>query len=124
MADKRREAIVPTRFDDDEIAADLTHLPSDAASALSALRHCTDRNRGLPYSHLKACQAKGRDDTRLAGCVKTYVPWPDGRYGLVLTAVEHPVRPWGLRVIAYGVRHSTGHRQLSVYQVAHKRLHG
>jgi hypothetical protein len=26
---------------------------------------------------------KGRDGTSLPGCVKTYLPWPTGRWGVV-----------------------------------------
>ena len=33
------------------------------------------------------CQAEGRDGTRLGGCVKTRVPWPDGRWGIVLVPI-------------------------------------
>ena len=72
-----------------------------------------------------ACQAEGTDGTRLAQCVKTYVPWPDGRFGAVMVAVSHSDRPIGLRVIAFGVRHQPPDAHaLSVYQVAHSRLNG
>lgn len=52
-----------------------------------------------------ACEDDARNGTNLAGCVKTYVPWPDGRFGAVFVAVSHPQRPLGLRAIAFGVRH-------------------
>lgn len=71
------------------------------------------------------CAVEGRDGTQLGGCVKTYVPWPAGRFGGVLVAVSHPERPVGLRVIAFGVRHQPRHAHtLSVYEIAHRRLHG
>lgn len=61
----------------------------------------------------------------LGGCVKTYVPWPDGRFGAVLVAVTHPDRPLALRVIAFGVRHHPrGSNAPTVYEIAHKRLNG
>jgi hypothetical protein len=91
---------------------------------LRALRRDIGKAGGLPLSHLKGCQAEGRDGTNLAGCVKTYAPWPDGRYGLVLIPVEHTTRPWALRAIAFGVRHQPRDSNApTVYRIAHGRLH-
>jgi hypothetical protein len=121
----RREPIVPTRFDEEAIEHDIAHLPREAALALQALRHDVDNVGGLPLPRLKSCRSEGRDGTRLAGCVKTYVPWPNGRYGLVLKAVEHPTRPWGLRAIAFGIRHHPRESNApTVYDFANQRLHG
>jgi hypothetical protein len=84
-----------------------------------------DRLGGLPRERLLACEAEARDGTRLGGCVKTYVPWPTGRFGAVMVAVSHPERPLGLRLIAFGVRHHPRDAQaLTVYQIADKRLNG
>lgn len=123
MADSRRETLVPTHFDDETLEHDLARLPQTARLALRELRRDIKRAGGLPLSHLKGCQSEGRDGTNLAGCVKTYVPWPEGRYGLVLTAVEHPTRSWALRAIALGVRHPPRDANVpTVYQIAHGRL--
>jgi hypothetical protein len=71
------------------------------------------------------CAAKPRrDGTRLGGCVKTRVPWPDGRWGLVLIPVASESGELSLRAIAFGERHPPAPRRPSVYQVAHRRLHG
>lgn len=49
--------------------------------------------------------------------MKTYAPWPDGRFGVVFVAVSHPERPLGLRAIAFGVRHQPkGAQAKTVYQ--------
>jgi hypothetical protein len=70
-----------------------------------------------------ACQAEGRDGARLGGCVKTYIPWPDGRFGAVFVPVTHPSRPMALRAIAFGVRHQPrGSVAPTVYEVADRRL--
>jgi hypothetical protein len=59
----------------------------------------------------------------LGGCVKTYVPWPDGRFGAVFVAVTHPNRPMALRAFAFGVRHHPRESNAkTVYEVAHARL--
>jgi hypothetical protein len=122
VANKRPDPSVPARFDDAQIQDDLSHLPVDAAAALRALRRDIDRDDGIPASRLKRCDAEGRDGTHLDGCLKTYVPWPIGRYGIVFQIVEHPIRPWGLRAIAYGIRHKPGRGRLTVYEVADRRL--
>jgi hypothetical protein len=122
VADKRREVFAPARFDEKQVEDDLAHLPDGAATALRSLRRDIDRDGGIAASRLKKCEAEGRDATNLPGCLKTYVPWPDGRYGVVFQIVAHPTRPWGLRMLAYGRRHPTGPGQLSVYQIADRRL--
>jgi hypothetical protein len=81
------------------------------------------RSGGIKGSRLRACHDEGRDGTMLGGCVKTYVPWPDGRFGAVFVAVTHPNRPMGLRVFAFGVRHQPADSNAeTVYEVAHRRL--
>ena len=124
MADKPRDVdvIVPVRFDEETLATDLEHLPDAAGAAVTALRRDIEGNGGLPQSRLHACEAEGRDGTRLAGCVKTRVWWPDGPWGIVFQAVAHPTRPWGLRGLAYGRRHPTGPGQRSVYEITDLRL--
>ncbi len=125
MGQGEAESVFPVGFDEDALTEDLARLPNSATRALEGLRAEIRRLGGLPKSQLKSCQAEGRDGTRLGGCVKTYVPWPDGRFGLVLVAVSHPERPLALRAIAFGVRHHPRDSNApSVYEVAHRRLHG
>jgi hypothetical protein len=117
--------VFPVAFDELAIAEDLARLGEAGAEALGELGREIDRQGGLAYERLMACEAEGRDGTRLGGCVKTYVPWPAGRFGAVMAAVSHPERPFGLRVIAFGVRHQPREAHaLSVYQIAHQRLNG
>jgi hypothetical protein len=122
MADKPRDVIVPIVFDEETLSTDLEHFPDAAGAAVRALRQEIDRDGGLPHSHLKACEPEGRDGTRLAGCAKTRIPWPDGPWGIVFGAGHDPKRPFALYTLAYGRRHPTGPGQLSVYQVASRRL--
>jgi hypothetical protein len=70
------------------------------------------------------CHDEARDGTRLAGCVKTRVPWPDGPWGIVLVAVATENESVSLRAIAFGERHPSAPWRPSVYQVADRRLHG
>jgi hypothetical protein len=117
------EPVFPVGFDELVLAEDLARLGEAGAQALVGLQAEIERDGGLPSSRLMACQAEGRDGTRLGGCVKTYVPWPAGRFGAVFIAVSHPEWPLMLRAIAFGVRHQPREsRVLSVYEIAHRRL--
>lgn len=117
------EPVFTVGFDEFALAEDLARLGEAGAQALVGLRAEIERAGGLPSSRLMSCQAEGRDGTRLGGCVKTYVPWPAGRFGAVFVAVSHPERPLMLRAIAFGVRHQPrDSRALSVYEIAHRRL--
>jgi hypothetical protein len=123
VAQARSEPVFPVGFDDDAVAEDLARLPAGAAEVLAVFRKELRGQGGLPKSRLKACQAEGQDGTMLGGCVKTYVPWPDGRFGAVFVAVTHPNRPLALRAIAFGVRHHPRESNAeTVYGIAHKRL--
>jgi hypothetical protein len=125
VAQRGSGPIFPIGFDEDALEADLARLGEGGARALDDARVEIERLGGLPASRLMACQAEGRDGTRLPDCVKTYIPWPDGRFGVVFVAVSHPKRPLGLRAIAFGVRHQPrGSKAASVYEIADRRLNG
>jgi hypothetical protein len=120
MTDTPAGPIVPVQFSEHAIAEDLTHHPPAAREALELFRREVGRDGGLSLARLKRCDEEGRDGTRLGGCVKTYVPWPIGRFGLVLLPVAHPTRPLALRAFAFGVRHPAANKP-SVYAVADRR---
>jgi hypothetical protein len=125
VVEPRSEPVFPVGFDDDALEEDLAHLPASAEEAFRLFHKEVGRLGGIPKSRLMACQAEGRDGTRLGGCVKTYIPWPGGRFGAVFVAVTHPNRPLSLRVIAFGVRHHPRRANAqTVYQVADRRLNG
>lgn len=107
------------------MAEDLARLAEGGMEAFALFGRELERLGGLPRGRLLGCEPEGRDGTRLGGCVKTYVPWPAGRFGAVMVAVAHPERPVGLRVIAFGIRHQPrSAHALSVYEITHRRLNG
>jgi hypothetical protein len=123
VVEPQSEPVFPVGFDDDALEEDLAHLPASAEEALRLFHKEVRRLGGIPKSHLMACQAEGRDGTRLGGCVKTYIPWPDGRFGAVFIAVTHPNRPMALRAIAFGIRHHPRESTAkTVYEIADGRL--
>jgi hypothetical protein len=81
---ERAQPRFQVRVDELLLEEDLAHATAAGRAAIAPLideLKCT----GVPTSRLKRCQAEGRDGTRLAGCVKSYIPQPDGPWGAVLT---------------------------------------
>lgn len=72
------EPVFPVGFDDDALAEDMDHLPAAAEEALRVFRKTTQREDGIPRSKLMACQAEGRDGTRLPAASRpTFRGLPD-----------------------------------------------
>lgn len=93
-----------------------------AERELSALE-----SNGLELRHLRACQDGSGDGTNLAGLYKAYVPLGEGPpsaspYAFVFLPARSGADVF-LRLIAFGERHPD-RRTRSVYERAHKRLHG
>jgi hypothetical protein len=65
------------RFDPDALAEDLHHATRVGRQVGERERDRLERE-GIAPGQLYACQPEGRDGTRLAGCIKTYLP-PPGR---------------------------------------------
>ncbi len=96
------------------------------AAGRSTVTPLVDRikSTGVPKSWLKGCQAEGRDGTRLAECVKIYLPRPAGGFGMVFKVVDVEGR-LRLEFLAFGVRHHPkGSHAPTVYEIADKRLNG
>ena len=74
------------RFDELALAEDLQHATAAGRRAGDRARRELERD-GVSADRLLRCQPEARDGTRLGGCVKTRVPWPDGRWGLVLVPI-------------------------------------
>jgi hypothetical protein len=99
-------------------------------SARSTARIAAERERlplqehGLELAQLQRCAEVGDDQTRLSGLVKVYVPIREGApserpFGMVFSPELGPT----LVLVAYGERHPRPGTR-SVYERAHKRLHG
>ncbi len=111
------------RVDDVTLDEDLARV-MDAGRA--AIRPVIEQlgSIGVPKDWLKHCEAEHRDGTDLSGCVKLYIPQPVGPWGAVLTGDRSTAGPT-LVLLAVGVRHHPrGSNAPTVYQLAHRRLHG
>jgi hypothetical protein len=111
-------------FDDATFAEDLEHTSSDTGRTLAQRERNKLTDEGLPPGQLKRCDTEARDGTSLPGCVKIYIPRPGGTWGMVFQLrIDPDGRPF-LACLAFGTRHPTGPGALSVYQIAHQRIHG
>ena len=110
-------------FDEVAFAEDVMRSGRAGARVLRETRRRYERD-GVAVASLRSCEAEGRDGTKLPGCIKVYLPEPDGKFGMVL-ALAVDKRGFGLRYLAFGVRHHPkGSHAETVYQVAHRRLNG
>ena len=108
--------------------AEVERLREGSPARIAAERERTPlEQNGVPRAELLACAAAGEDGTRLARELKVYVPITEGSasqrpFGFVFSLVAEDGRP-RLVLTAFGERHpARGTR--SVYERAHKRLHG
>jgi len=111
----------PVRFDAEAFAEDLYHA-TQAGRAVAERERFRLARDGIRTSELQPCAAEGPEGTRLAGCVKTYLPQPDGQWGMVLTGDRELDGTPVLVYLAFGLRHPQRAWQPSIYQVAHRRL--
>jgi hypothetical protein len=116
----RPQARFAVSVDEYLLEEDLAHTTAAGRAAIAPVIDQLKRT-GVPKSRLKRCQTEGRDGTQLAGCVKLYIPHPNGPWGAVLTGDKLATIPT-LVLLAAGRRHPVQPWTPSVYQVAHKRL--
>jgi hypothetical protein len=117
-------AHAPVAFDEAAWSEDLRQTTDTGRAAATSKRAELERD-GQPVDELLACDEEARDGTSLPECVKTRVPWPDGKWGIVyLIARDKQTRRLSLDVLSFGMRHHPkGSHALTVYEIAHRRLH-
>ncbi len=111
----------PAQFDPIAWEQDLARTTATGHKAAIAARDRYESG-GVPFAELRACQEQHRDGTQLRACLKTYLPPPAGRFGIVFRVKDFDE---GARLVylAFGVRHHPPESHApSVYQLAHQRL--
>lgn len=121
----RQPVRVAVKVDPDVWREEVERLsPRSRARSSAERERPRPESQGVALSQLQACDELGEDYTRLKGLVKVYVPIGSGPpserpFGMVFSPEPGPV----LVFVAFGERHpAPGAR--SVYERAHKRLHG
>lgn len=93
------------------------------AETLRGARSGFERD-GVEIKALRRCDSEGRDGTELPACFKVYLPAPNGKFGMVFRFIRDS-EGLALRYLAFGVRHHPRDSNAqTVYEIAHRRLHG
>jgi hypothetical protein len=122
MPQRPRPGHAPVVFADDPFNEDIARAGSSGRAAAETARQRYERD-GVPIDELRHVQDEGPDGTILPGCLKVYLPPPDGRFGMVFALVIGETGAW-LRYLAFGVRHHPKDSHTpTVYELAHRRLH-
>jgi hypothetical protein len=128
VAGRRDPIDVRVEIDDEVWAEEVGRLRERSparAQAEKARREIETHPTTVPW---QPCEKDGPRSTRLADCVKLYVPiGQEGAsaapYGFVF-ALRKVEEVLVLRMLAFGERHPTNPRTHPVYSRAHRRLHG
>jgi hypothetical protein len=111
----------PVAFDENAWSEDLRNA-TDAGRKAATQRRARLERYGQPIDELLRCRDEARDGTSLPGCVKTYVPSPNGPWGIVYLIACDETGRLSLDHLAFGLRHPPTGRRASVYEVADRRL--
>jgi hypothetical protein len=111
-------------FDPEAWEEDLARTTPAGREAAEAARREYEQ-RGVPIEWLCCVAVHGHDNTNLPDSAKTYLPPPNGRFGMVFMLKFEPSGRPILTFLAFGVRHQPrSSRRPTVYQLAHLRMHG
>jgi hypothetical protein len=108
------------RVDEKGFAEDLGRASEAARAAIEPVIRKLEAD-GVAVGSLRPCEAEARDGTQLGGCVKHYIPQPDGRWGAVFSIDRQASKP-ALVLLAVGERHPPQPWKPSVYEIAHRRF--
>ncbi len=120
---------LPVRFDREEWLEEVERLDERSQARVQAERARREIEGETAALDLQKCEAEGDDGTRLPGCTKLYVPLgrqgaTDAPYGFVFQLAQDPDGSLVWNFIAFGERHPDNPATRTVYERAHKRLHG
>lgn len=116
---------VAVRIDPDVWREEVERLTVGSPARVAAERERRRlRQQGVELTQLQRCAEIGDDRTRLSGLLKVYVPIgeapPSERpFAMIFSPEPGPC----VALVAYGERHTPAGTR-SVYERAHKRLHG
>lgn len=108
---------------------EVERLDSRSAGRIQAERARRDIESGKATLAWKRCKTEGDDGTELSGCSKLYVPLDalgasTAPYGFVFRLAKTDDNELVWNFIAFGERHPDNPSTRSVYERAHRRIHG
>jgi hypothetical protein len=128
--ERRNLPPVSIRFDREEWQEEVERLDERSEARIQAERARREIEGGKAALDLQKCEADDRaSGTRLVGCVKSYVPLgkqgaSEAQFGFVFQLAQNPDGSLVWNFIAFGERHPDNPATRTVYERAHKRLHG
>ena len=108
---------------------EVRRLEERSPARLQAERARKEIEAGGTELDWRRCESEGADRTSLPGCRKLYVPLrqegaSSAPYGFVFRLTQNEGDRLSWNMIAFGERHPDNPATRTVYQRAHKRLHG
>lgn len=120
---------IPIHFDSGEWSEEVERLDRRSMARIQAERARRDIESGKAALDLEKCEAGGEEGTSLPGCVKLYVPLgqqgaSEAPFGFVFQLAQNSDGNLVWNFLAFGERHPDNPATRTVYERAHKRLHG
>ncbi len=122
-------ADVPIHFGEQEWLEEVERLRRRSPARTQAERSRREIEASTATLDLLKCKAQGDDGTRLPGCVKLYVPLgrqgaSEAPFGFVFQLAQDSDGDLLWSFIPFGERHPDNPGTRTVYERAHRRLHG
>ncbi len=120
---------VPVRFDRTEWLEEVERLDERSPARIQAERARREIEAEIATLNWQRCETEGESGTSLPGCSKLYVPLgkqgaSEAPFGFVFQLAQDPDDSLVWNFIAFGERHPNNPATRTVYERAHKRLHG
>lgn len=129
MSPRSKPPPIPVRFDCEEWLEEVERLDERSLARIQAERARREIEAGTASLNWQRCEVEGESGTSLPGCNKLYVPLgkpgaSEAPFGFVFQLAQDPDGSLVWNFIAFGERHPDNPATRTVYERAHKRLHG
>lgn len=129
MSPRSNPPSVSIRFDREEWWQEVERLDKRSVARAQAERARKEIEAGMSSLNWQRCEAEGEGGTSLPGCNKLYVPLgkqgaSEAPFGFVFQLAQDSDGSLVWNFIAFGERHPQNPATRTVYERAHKRLHG
>jgi len=120
---------LPVRFDHEEWEETVGRLDKRSPARVQAERARREMEADSASLDWQKCEGEGEEGTSLPGCMKVYVPLgqqgaSDAPFGFVFQLAQNPDGSLVWSFLVFGERHPDNPTTRTVYERAHKRLHG
>jgi len=120
---------LPIRFDHEEWQETVGRLDERSPARVQAERARREMEADSASLNWQKCEAEGEEGTSLPGCMKVYVPLgrrgaSEAPFGFVFQLAQNSDGSLVWNFLAFGERHPDNPATRTVYERAHKRLHG